>query len=464
MPLAKSCDFVQRFFLRLQTMTGLSEVYCIMVRDNMKLKWITLQDFRGIEKLTLALNGKTTVLFGINGVGKSSILRAVDLLYANIIAKLIGTGKIRTAKLDCDDISYGKSQANINAVFSFEDGTDMQYGCSFGRAAGKKHNIAELKLLADKFEDSYLVKGHDDGNGNWIEEADYKNMPVFVNYGVNRIVLDVPVRASKEQFVKLDAFDKAIESTIDFRNLFKWFRNQEDLENQAKVRDNSDYEDKSLAAVKRAMLAMLDGFDDIHIDRKPLAMKVRKDGEYLTINQLSDGEKCTIALFGDLARRMALANPERENPLEGTGVVLIDELDLHMHTSWQRKVLGVLKNTFPNVQFIITTHSPQILGEADDTLNLLYMFKEEKKISMKSYQSFMGWDTNVILEEVMNTDSVNQNMKRMLDKLYLYIEEKKFEQAEELADVLDEKSNGYAQGVAKARILISRGRRREKNQ
>lgn len=443
--------------------TYLVKGYVNMVRWNMKLKSITLQNFKGIEKLTIVLDGKTTVLFGINGVGKSTILRAVDLIYANIIAKLIGTGKKRSAELDYDDISYGRSKANINAVFSFEDGTEMKYSRSIDRATGKKHNIAELKLLVEKFEDSYLVKGHDDGNGNWVEEVDNKNMPVFVNYGVNRIVLDVPVRASKEQFVKLDAFDKAIESTIDFRNLFKWFRNQEDIENQAKVRDNSEYEDKSLSAVKQAMLAMLDGFEDIHIDRKPLAMKVRKDGKYLTINQLSDGEKCTIALFGDLARRMALANPERENPLEGTGVVLIDELDLHMHTSWQRKVLSVLKNTFPNIQFIITTHSPQILGEVDDTFNLFYMFKDGKKIALKSYKSFMGWDTNVILEEVMNTASVNQDIKRMLDKMYLFIEEKKFDKAEELADILDEKSNGYAEGVAKARILISRGRRHEKN-
>ena len=190
--------------------------------------------------------------------------------------------------------------------------------------------------------------GYDDGNGNWIEESDNKSMPIFVNYGVNRIVLDVPVRAPKEQFVKLDAFDKAIESTIDFRNLFKWFRNQEDIENQIKVRDDSDYEDKSLAAVKKAMLAMLDGFEDIRIERRPLAMKVNKNGKSLKIDQLSDGEKCTIALFGDLARRMALANPGKDvNPLEGSGVVLIDELDLHMHTSWQRKVLNVLRDTFP---------------------------------------------------------------------------------------------------------------------
>ena len=72
-------------------------------------------------------------------------------------------------------------------------------------------------------------------------------------------------------------------------------------------------------------------------------------------------------------------------------------------------------------------------------------------------------DTNVILEEVMNTASVNQDIKRMLDEMYLLIEKKKFDEAEKLADILDEKSNGYAEGVAKARILISRGRRHEKN-
>ncbi len=429
----------------------------------MKLKSITLQNFKGIENLNIELDGKTTVIFGINGVGKSTILRAIDLLYANIITRLTGKGKNRKTDLDYDDISYGKSKASINASFSFEDETESLYGRSIERANGKNNNISDLKVLVDKFENSYIVKGYDDGNGNWIEEVDDKNMPVFVNYGVNRIVLDVPLRASREQFVKLDAFDKAIESTIDFRNLFKWFRNQEDIENQEKVRANSDYEDKSLLAVKHAMLAMLDGFEDIHIERKPLAMKVRKDSKYLKINQLSDGEKCTIALFGDLARRMALANPERENPLEGTGVVLIDELDLHMHTSWQRKVLGVLKETFPNIQFIITTHSPQILGESGDTFNLLYMFKEGKKISLKMYKSFLGWDTNVILEEVLNTSSVNKEIKEMINKMYSYIEEKKFDEAEELADILDKKSNGYAEGVAKARVLISRGRRHEKN-
>lgn len=240
----------------------------------MKLKSITLNNFKGMDNIEFSLDQKTTVIFGINGVGKSTILKAIDLLYANIIAKLT---KKKTTEFDKDDISYGKSKATIEAKFVFEDGEEKEYSRSFDRANGRNNNPNQLKELVEKIENNYIVKGYDDGEGNWIEETDDKNMPIFANYGVNRIVLDVPVRAPKEQFEKLDAFDKAIKSTIDFRNLFKWFRNQEDIENQAKVRNNNmGYEDRSLKVVKKAMLAMLDGFEDIHIERKSLSIKAKQ--------------------------------------------------------------------------------------------------------------------------------------------------------------------------------------------
>lgn len=428
----------------------------------MKLKTIELKNFRGIESLTVPFDGKNTILFGTNGVGKSAILRSIDLIYANILAAL--TNSKKSAELECDDISYGKSQAQIDAVFVFEDEEEVSCACSISRSSGRENQLSNLKRLTEKFEDLHITKGYNDTEGNWIESEDDKNMPIFVSYGVNRSVIDAPVRTSdKEKFTKLSAFDKAIESRIDFKNLFRWFRNQEDMENQYKVRNSADYEDKSLAAVKKAMLTMLDGSEDIHIDRKPLAMKLKKNGQYLNIKQLSDGEKCTIALFGDLARRMALANPKRNNPLEGTGVVLIDELDLHMHTSWQRKVTRVLKETFPNIQFIITTHSPQILGEIDKSINLFHMTQEHSEITLTAYESFVGWDSNLILEEVMHTSSVSQEIKNQIAQMYNYIQNKEYEKAEKIADALDNRADGYIDAVAKARVLISRGRRREAN-
>lgn len=371
----------------------------------MKIKNLYLRDFKGISELELDLEGKSTILFGVNGVGKSTVLRGIDLLYANILWRLTKSKK-KLADLEFDDLSYGKSTAVTMAAFAFPDGTLISYNRSIGRGSGKKHNGQNLNKIVNKFEDLYITKGYEDEDGNWIQEADMKNMPVFVNYGVNRLVLDVPVEVTdKNLFDKLSAFDKAIESKIDFKKLFEWFRAQEDIENQERARIDADYEDKSLKAVKRAMMAMFDDFDDIHIERNPLAMMVRKDGQILNINQLSDGEKCTIALFGDLARRMALANPSMPNPLEGEGVVLIDEIDLHMHPSWQRKVMGVLKKTFPNIQFIVTTHSPQVLGELNEDYNIFVLYHQDKCIVGRKYDSFIGWDSNVLLEEVMGTPS-----------------------------------------------------------
>lgn len=428
----------------------------------MKIKKLYLENFKGISSLQLELDGKSTIFFGVNGVGKSTILRAIDLLYANILWKLTKTKKL--ADLQDEDLSYGKSKGGVHAWFEFEDKDVYDYIRTISREDGKRHNMPKLEALVKKFEELYITKGYEDSEGNWIEEEDKKNMPVFVNYGVNRLVLEVPVDTlGKNLFNKLSAFDKAIESKIDFKNLFEWFRAQEDIENQEKARSNADYQDKNLNAVKHAMLAMLDDFEDIHIERNPLAMMVKKDGQTLNINQLSDGEKCTIALFGDLARRMALANPSMINPLEGAGVVLIDELDLHMHPSWQRKVMGTLKKTFPNIQFIVTTHSPQVLGELDTEYNLFVLYRENKNICCKQYESFIGWDSNVLLEEVMETPSVNAEVQNQIQKMNDYISEKNYDKAEEIANKLDELTKGYAQGVSRARVLIARGKRSEKN-
>jgi predicted ATP-binding protein involved in virulence len=92
-------------------------------------------------------------------------------------------------------------------------------------------------------------------------------------------------------------------------------------------------------------------------------MTITKQGQELIINQLSDGEKCLLAMVGDLARRLAIANPSLPDPLQGSGVVLIDEIELHLHPKWQREIIPALTRTFPNCQFIVTTHSPQVISQ-----------------------------------------------------------------------------------------------------
>lgn len=169
------------------------------------------------------------------------------------------------------------------------------------------------------------------------------------------------------------------------------------------------------------------------MDQKADADLIRELYEMVTnldVLQLSDGEKCTLALFGDIARRLAIANPSLDDPLQGDGVVLIDELELHMHTSWQRKVISMLKKTFPNIQFIITTHSPQILGEVDHDFNVYALSRNGSDIQVVQTTGMFGMDSNSILEDKMETDSVSAIIKQKTEEMYSLLELKDFDGAE----------------------------------
>ncbi|MDM8525382.1 AAA family ATPase [Desulfococcaceae bacterium HSG8] len=117
----------------------------------------------------------------------------------------------------------------------------------------------------------------------------------------------------------------------------------------------------------------------------------KKNNSEFSIEQLSDGEKCLIALIGDIARRLAIANPSLDDPLQGKAVILIDEIDLHLHPSWQRMILPGLLATFPKCQFVITTHSPQVLGETDARhIFLLHRNEQDQIVCSRPSQAVPG--------------------------------------------------------------------------
>ena len=103
-----------------------------------------------------------------------------------------------------------------------------------------------------------------------------------------------------------------------------------------------------MTAISQALTTFLGGFENLRVQEQPLRLLVDKAGVALDLSQLSDGERSFLAMICDLGRRLALANPRIENPLHGRGVVLIDELELHLHPTWQREVSDKLRKTFPN--------------------------------------------------------------------------------------------------------------------
>lgn len=386
----------------------------------MRLYRIELNQYRSFCNTVLDLDGDSVVIFGENGVGKSSVLHAINLLFIRILYSIIQEKTKPTISMQINDIKNGNDECGITVDFRI-DSNRYSFTRSIKKDGHSEYNRKDLETIVREFRSRFL-------------EHDASNMPIFVNYGIHRLVLDIPLRIrQKHIFDKRSALTKAIDNKIDFRTFFEWFRYQEDLENEMIIEKKDFlYQDRALKAVRESVQAMLDYAGDLRIERHPLAMVIKKDGERISVNQLSDGEKCTLALFGDLSRRLALANPSLENPNHGKGIVLIDEVELHMHPRWQRRIIPVLKRTFPNIQFIITTHSPQVLGEVGEGYKIYSMQKDGNDVGLRLLPRLDGWDSNEILETLMRTAHINREIEQIFEQIFdclakgEYIEAQKF--------------------------------------
>jgi len=170
----------------------------------------------------------------------------------------------------------------------------------------------------------------------------------------------------------------------------------------------------------------------------PLRLILTKNNKSLVINQLSDGEKCLLAMIGDLAKRLVIANPSLTNPLEGKGIVLIDEIELHLHPQWQREIIPKLQTIFPYCQFIITTHSPQVLSNVNRE-NIFIL--EDFKIIKNTPYSY-GRDSNSILYDLMNVPKRPEHTQKIIDQMFDLIEkedENSIKKAKDLLTQLAEK-------------------------
>lgn len=199
---------------------------------------------------------------------------------------------------------------------------------------------------------------------------------------------------------------------LRLREFAEWWLAQETLS-----QENADAISKRrLEVLTSAVTQFLESYTNLRAVRNPeTTLLLDKESVTLDVRQLSEGERGMLALVFDLARRLSQANPELKDPLaEGKAVVLIDELDLHLHPRWQRTIVNQLTETFPNCQFIATTHSPQIVGECDPA-GLILLTQEDDKIlvTQGGLQGF-GLDSNWILEHLMDTAPRNVSTQKQI--------------------------------------------------
>ncbi len=394
----------------------------------MKIQNFELVNFRGIAQISLEFVGRTTALVGVNGVGKSSVLDALAIALSNLTARITGQAA-KARSMSMDDIRVGADFAKLTVTAALEVPSPTAWTIALNRKAGKHPPERSSMLDALKNQADLLSArlAYRESAGQAI------NLPLAVYYDVHRAVLDVPLRVRETQLNSpRTAYGDALgHGGTDFKGFFIWFRSREDAENEG-IRDNPAHHDRDLSAVRRA-IEQFTQFTDLRIRRKPaLRMTVKKAGTELNVLQLSDGEKCMLALVGDLARRLSLLNTDRVDPLQGDGVVLIDEIDLHLHPKWQRTVMASLERTFPNCQFIITTHSPQVIGELPSKSVLIL----KNGVLLGHASRSLGLSSGEVLEELMDAQERNPEVASQLQVINRLIDDDHIAQAQSLLNDL----------------------------
>lgn len=399
-----------------------------------KITRLLLDNFRGFQHLELQFHPRLTVLVGVNGAGKSSILEAIALLLSSFVESNCESNNIsfeEVLSFQVHQLREGASEGIGNLDFQTADDGPM-----FSKVrwySGLKRELYE----------GCLPTGY----------APQKASPFALRYGVSRAVLDTRPAAplSDELLAPMQAYRGALQATSVFREFFDWFRAREDLENEVRLRDNPAHRDPQMEAVRRAVAGLLPGFDGLRVRRRPQQLVISKGGQELSLDQLSDGEKCLLAMVGDIARRLAMTGAEHLDPLQKEALVMIDEIELHLHPRWQREVVPALLRTFPGCQFVLTTHSPQVLGSVpSESVRLLDRFQVFDTPAMTK-----GRDSTSILVDVMGMSEHPGETAAQLRSIAEQIDQENLPRAREEIDLLAKDLGESDREVLRLRSLVA---------
>lgn len=419
----------------------------------MKLNFLTLSGYRGFSnEVSIDFSKQTTTIIGANGSGKTTVINSIVVLLDNLFSKLKTQDENAFSKIDLEkDINNSLKSINTNVrLFIQWDGHKALLQFELFKD-GTQH------MLTDP-----ILKEANVGIKSYIQEKIENNqqLPIPIFYPTDRGAEETPLKKRTSILNKYQqALEDALSSKADFKSFFEWFKEREDYENEMRLNENSNFRLKELNAVRTAISKFLSNFGQLRVRRHPTAeLVIKKEETELSLSQLSHGERIVLAMVGDMAKRLSLANPLLENPLKGQAVVMIDEIELHLHPSWQRKIIKNLEQTFPNCQFIITTHSPQVLSEMDS---------EDKVILLKDNQAYSlplsyGRDSNWILDVLMGVPSRPIEIKKKLEDYFELIDAGELEQAQERRKELEEAIGTDEPDFIRADLLIRRKKKMSK--
>lgn len=438
----------------------------------MYLEKLKLHNFRCYEKLEIDFNRQLTVLVGKNGSGKTTVLEA--------IAIALGTWFVGFNIVNAKGINKRTDPLRKAYQIGATDDVQTQFPVeieAWGKIEESKDQILHWKRELYTPTGTMTTK---DAKEIVEYAAEYQKaisegridiyLPMVAYYGTGRL-WDYHRQKRTDVFKvssRTNGYIDCLDGTANVKLMMDWFqimtinkyqRQEENLES------NPELDTVYLAMEK--CLTNLSGYSDVKIRYNMGTQELDvyyseqdKQRMRIPLNQLSDGYKGMISLVADIAYRMATLNPQLGTEVlsKGDGVVLIDEVDLHLHPAWQQKVINNLMNIFPKVQFIVSTHAPAIISSVKtDKLRIL----SNKEVCMTANQVY-GKDVNSVMKEIMGVNDRPDQFVELFEKFYRLLSEKKYDDAGAVLDKLDEERGYHDPEIAKCRVKLKLERMRGK--
>lgn len=423
----------------------------------MRIDQLIIKNFKAFEQQTIDLHKQFTILVGDNGTGKTSLLDALAVAAGFICHKLSpGTGfrNIQAEEIRIDPVVSGDrvqfqaclpAQISATGVIGTREGLHWTRLIRQGRTRTSNLEVKEALQAIKELDEAAL--------------AQTAPLPVLAYYGAGRAWLPTNKRTSKPVLHKkpqrFDAYYKCLDTRIRDDYLNDWF-----LLEAAAANGHGKGRPGFLAA-KQAILGCIPGADGLRFDSDRREIVLSINGAEQPYYNLSAGQRMMLALVADIAIKAVTLNsyllgpdqPGHDDPsrvlTQSPGMILIDELDVHLHPKWQRQVASDLKRTFPAMQFVCTTHSPQIIGEvaADEIRQII-----DGKIYHPP-RSF-GIDSSRVLRELMNAPARNESVEKLLKAIAVSIDEDKFVQVDEQLLKLEQQIGADDPEVTRARTML----------
>lgn len=324
----------------------------------MRVEHLLLENIKCFERFEATFSPGFNVLLGENGTGKSTIL--------TLVARVLS--------------QWTPSPESVLQTKEHRDRVEFEAGNAFRRPVGEAVvRVKGVGVGGEPFqiaptEPGGTVTNSDIAHNRLLARTDRDPglpLPLLVLFSPwreerrkarPRKPYNGPTRRSA-------GYEGAFDLKADLSDFAAWFKALE------QARQETSTPRPSLEAARGVLIGCIPGATDFryHPDLNDICVTF-EGGQVEPVWRLSDGYRTTIALIGELAWRATVLNPAFGDRVasEVTGVVLIDELDLHLHPGWQRRIVDDLRRAFPRVQFITTTHSPFIVQalQPDEVINL----------------------------------------------------------------------------------------------